>query len=290
VPELPDVDVYVDALSARIIDTQLSDIRIANPFLLRSVEPPLGNAFGCNVTSLRRIGKRIAIGLDNDGWLVLHLMIAGRLQWRDNKVALKGKHQLAAFDFEHGTMVLTEAGTRKRASLHYVEGTDSLKAHDPGGIEPLDCTEEEFIAALCKENHTIKRALTLPATIAGIGNAYSDEILHAARLSPAKQTQRLTPEEFRRLYDATRMTLVEWRERLSRAAGDDFPKKVTAFRPEMAAHGKFGKACPVCTAKIERIRYKSKETNYCPECQTGGRLLADRSLSRLLKDGWPNSR
>lgn len=288
-PELPDIDVYVESLSSRILHKTLKDIRVRNPFLVRSVEPPLSAVNGKRVVELRRIGKRIAIGFDEDYWLVLHLMVAGRLHWHDTPVLLRGKQQLAAFDFESGTLTLTEAGTKKRASLHMVRGTSALMAHDPGGIEPLTCSMPEFATRLRSENRTLKRALTNPKTFSGIGNAYSDEILHAARLSPARLTSKLNDEEVAALHGACRSVLATWRDRLRADTGKGFPEKVTAFRKDMAVHGRFGQPCPVCATPVARIRYKSRETNYCPTCQTGGKLLADRSLSRLLKDDWPDS-
>ena len=287
-PELPDIDVYIEKLRERIAGRTLETIRVSKPFLVRSFDPPLSQADGRRVTTLRRLGKRIVIGLDPDYWLVLHLMVAGRIHWHDSKVSIRGKHQLAAFDFDSGSVLLTEAGSKKRASLYLVRGDDALAGHDPGGLEVLDCTFDEFRGRLLAENRTLKRALTNPRTFSGIGNAYSDEILHAARLSPVKWTSRLTGEEQRRLYDAVVATLSEWRSRLRDDAGDGFPGKVTAFRKEMAVHGKFGEPCPACGTSVARIRYKSNETNYCPSCQTAGKLLADRSLSRLLKDDWPD--
>jgi formamidopyrimidine-DNA glycosylase len=289
VPELPDIDVYVESLRERIDGEVLDTVRVNTPFLVRSFDPPLSEAHGRRVTGVRRLGKRVVIGLEPDYWLVVHLMVAGRLQWRDDRVTLRGKQQLATFDFNKGSLLLTEAGSKKRASLYFVKGDTALEAHDPGGIEVLTCSESEFTARLLAENRTLKRALTNPRTFSGIGNAYSDEILHAARLSPVRLTSRLTAEEQSRLYSATVDTLTRWRDRLRREAGDEFPKKVTAFRDDMAVHGKFGKPCPACSTKVARIRYKSNETNYCPGCQTGGKLLADRSLSRLLKDDWPDS-
>lgn len=241
------------------------------------------------MTEIRRIGKRIVIGLERDYWLILHLMIAGRLHWREDAVSIRGKSQLAAFDFSSGTLLLTEAGTKKRASLYLVSGEDSLNEHNPGGVEPLECSCADFSERLNAENRTLKRALTNPRTFSGIGNAYSDEILHAARLSPVRLTRQLDPAEQQRLYAATQQILLTWREKLRHDSGADFPEKVTAFRPDMAVHGKFGQPCPDCGAPVARIRYKSNETNYCPGCQTGGRILADRSLSRLLKDDWPDS-
>ena len=288
-PEFPDVQLYVDKIGERVRGKTLDDIRISSPFLLRSFELPINAVFGKHVSDLRRIGKRIAIGLEDDFWLILHLMVAGRLHWHDKPQPLAGKHKLAAFDFRNGSLSLTEAGTKKRASLHLVQGDAALTEHDPGGLEPLQCTFDEFSARLMRENRTLKRALTTPRLFSGIGNAYSDEILHKAKLSPIKLTSRLTEEERCSLLDAVRQTLQGWYELLQAQAGDGFPEKVTAFRPEMAVHGKFGQPCPDCGSKVQRIRYKSNETNYCPVCQTGGRLLADRSLSRLLKDGWPDS-
>lgn len=288
-PELPDIDVYVEKLEQRIAGATLTRIRVNNPFLVRSVLPALSVAHGKSVTTVRRLGKRIVIGLDGDFWLVLHLMIAGRLQWHEAAVPLRGKLKLAAFEFNTGNLVVTEAGTQKRASLHLLDSIEALAAHDPGGIEPLECSLDEFVAGLLSENRSLKRALTNPRTFSGIGNAYSDEILHAARLSPVKLTRRLSAPEQARLYDATRATLANWRERLRAQCGDDFPAKVTAFRPDMAVHGRFGEACPECGSKVARIRYKNKETNYCARCQNNGKLLADRSLSRLLKDDWPDT-
>jgi len=286
-PELPDINLYIEKLEQRIDGSTLEDIRIQKPFLLRSVDPPLGNAIGRNVTGLKRIGKRIAIGLEGEIWLILHLMVAGRLRWLEDKATIHGRNQLAAFDSSTGSLLLTEAGTKKRASLYLVKGLEQLKQHDPGGIEPLKSGFEEFRQALLSENRTLKRALTDPRKFSGIGNAYSDEILHAARLSPIAHSHRLHAAEQRRLFDATRSTLQMWCERLRAESGHEFPQKVTAFREGMAVHGRFGKPCPACGAPVQRIRYKSNETNYCPECQTGGRILADRSLSRLLKADWP---
>ena len=288
-PELPDIDLYVEKIDERTRSCQLDDIRISKPFLLRSYELPLKVVNGKRVTEIRRIGKRIAIGLQADYWLVLHLMVAGRLHWHDTPPKIKGKIQLAAFDFSGGSLLLTEAGSKKRASLYLVQGEDELAQHDPGGIEPLCCSYAEFSARLLRENRTLKRALTNPRTLSGIGNAYSDEILHAARLSPIKLTSRLSEAEIQSLFSATRSTLERWCGLLRDQCGDDFPEKVTAFRAEMAVHGKFGKPCSVCASPVQRIRYKNNETNYCPVCQNDGRLLADRSLSRLLKDGWPDT-
>lgn len=296
-PELPDIVVYLEALEPRILGRKLVRVHLASPFLLRTVTPPIGELKGRTVRTLRRLGKRIAIGLEGDFWLVLHLMIAGRLHWRDTGASppggrLKGpapRRALASFDFEHGSLVLTEAGSQKRASLHVVEGTGGLQALDPGGLETLEADLPAFAARLSSENHTLKRALTDPHLFSGIGNAYSDEILHNARLSPLALTERLSEEEIARLYEATRGTLREWTERLRQAAGGGFPEKVTAFRKGMAVHGRFGEPCPRCGAKVQRIRYADNETNYCARCQTGGKLLADRSLSRLLKQDWPRT-
>jgi formamidopyrimidine-DNA glycosylase len=288
-PELPDINLYVEKIDERVRGQVLDDIRISKPFLVRSFDPPLSAANGKRIIELRRIGKRIAVGLEQDYWLVLHLMIAGRLHWHDKKAAITGKHNLAAFDFPNGCLTLTEAGSKKRASLYLVRGDDALAEHDPGGLEPLECSFDEFRAQLSRENRTLKRALTNPRTFSGIGNAYSDEILHAAQLSPVRLTSRLTEAEVRSLFDASRKTLDHWCTLLRDQSREGFPEKVTAFRAEMAVHGKFGESCPACGTAVQRIRYKSNETNYCPNCQTGGRLLADRSLSRLLKDDWPDT-
>jgi formamidopyrimidine-DNA glycosylase len=289
VPELPDVAVYVEALERRIAGRKLEGVRLQNPFLLRSVEPTLQSAEGRRVAGLRRVGKRIAIGLDNEVWMVIHLMIAGRLHWRKAGASLGGRQHLAAWDFEHGSLVLTEAGSQRRASLNLVRGEEGLGALDPGGIEPLECTAAAFEERLRASNHTLKRALTDPHLFSGIGNAYSDEILHRARLSPLKMTQKLTVEESARLFEATGAVLREWVERLRAEAGERFPEGVTAFREGMAVHGRFGQPCPVCGSKVQRIRYAANETNYCARCQTEGRLLADRALSRLLREDWPRS-
>lgn len=288
-PELPDIVVYIEALEKRILAKRLERVRIASPFLLRTVAPPLPSAEGQKVTRLRRMGKRICIGLENDIWLVLHLMIAGRLHWKKREAKLSPPRGLAAFDFENGTLLWTEAGSKKRASLHAVAGEAGLAALDPGGIEVLDADLDQFAAALTSANHTLKRALTDPRLFSGIGNAYSDEILFEARLSPLALTQKLKREEIERLFAATRRSLLDWTDRLRRETGDEFPEKVTAFRPGMAAHGRYKESCPRCGAKIQRIRYAANETNYCPGCQTGGRLLADRSLSRLLREDWPKT-
>ena len=281
-PELPDITAYIVALEPRIVGKRLERVRLGTPFLLRTANPPLTDAEGRTVRELRRIGKRIAIGLDGDLWLVLHLMIAGRLHWRAAGAKLAGKNMLAAFDFADGSLVLTEAGAKHRASLHVVSGVANLPAFDAGGIDVFASDLAEFRAALTAENHTIKRALTDPRYLSGIGNAYSDEILHTAQLSPILQTQKMSDEQWDRLYAATRRTLKAVDGSIEQRSKKDFPEKVTAFRPEMAAHGKFGKPCPRCGEKIQRIRYADKETNYCAKCQTGGKLLADRSLSRLL--------
>jgi formamidopyrimidine-DNA glycosylase len=267
----------------------LIKIRVNSPFLLRTYEPPLSAAEGKRVGQLRRVGKRIAIGLEDDLWLVLHLMIAGRLHWKNAGARLAGKQNLAAFDFDSGMLTLTEAGSKRRAGLWLLEGESALAELNPGGLEVLTASVERFATELKRENHTLKRALSDPRSFSGIGNAYSDEILHRAKLSPLAQTQKLSPEETARLFDAVRTVLVEWTDLLREQAGDEFPEKVTAFRPEMAVHGRFGKPCPVCGAPVQRIRYADNETNYCPRCQTGGRILADRSLSRLLKNDWPRS-
>ena len=288
-PELPDIELYVEKLTERLRGHTLTAARIGSPFLLRSYDPPLEEAHGKSVTDVRRLGKRVAIGLDSDCWLVLHLMIAGRLHWKATAPRIGGKNQLACFDFDNGHLLLTEAGHKKRASLHFVRGDAGLTQHDPGGIEPLTCSQDEFTSQLQTKNRTLKRALTDPRSISGIGNAYSDEILHAARLSPIKHTQKLNDDELQRLFESTQHVLNMWLERLRNDSADRFPEKVTAFRSEMAIHGKFGKPCPVCAAPVQRIRYKSNETNYCARCQNGGKILADRSLSRLLKDDWPAS-
>lgn len=285
-PELPDIRIYLEALERRIADRRLNEVKLASPFFLRSAEPPLETVVGRRVERLRRLGKRIAIGLEGDYWLVIHLMIAGRLQWRET-ARRPARNQVAAFAFDSGVLAVTEAGKKKRASLHVVQGERELAAHDPGGAEVFDVDFETFSAALTRGNHTLKRALTDPRILSGIGNAYSDEILHRARLSPVTLTQKLTEDELRRLYHATRDTLAEWTQGLREETGEGFPAKVTAFRDGMAVHGRYGEPCPDCGTAVQRIRYASNETNYCPRCQTGGRLLADRSLSRLLKADWP---
>ena len=288
-PELPDIDTYVAALEHRIKGKTLVAMRVGNPFLVRSVSPAPADVHGRKVRTIRRIGKRIAIGFDNDIWLVLHLMIAGRLHWKSGRPKLGGKHALAALDFDDGSLLLTEAGSKKRASLHIVAGTAGLAEHDPGGLEPLQCGFGEFAAALRSANHTLKRALTDPRILSGIGNAYSDEILHAARLSPVQLTSKLADADMRRLFEATRATLGRWREQLIRDAAGDVPSKVTAFREGMAVHGRYGLPCPECGEPVQRIRYKDNETNYCARCQTGSRILKDRSLSRLLRKDWPRT-
>lgn len=285
-PELPDVAAYISALKDRIVGQPLQRVRIADPFLLRTADPPISAVEGHTVRELRRIGKRIAIGLDGDLWLLLHLMIAGRLHWKPAGATLAGRTNLAAFDFPNGTLTLTEAGTKRRASLHVLRGEDALRAVDRGGIDVFSTDLDAFRNALTKENHTLKRALTDPHVIDGIGNAYSDEILHAAKLSPVAMTQRLTPQEWERLFAATRDTLQRWIDRLQHEAQDTFPEHVTAFRKDMAVHGRYGKPCPTCGQTVQRIRYADNETNYCPGCQTGGKILADRALSRLLGPDW----
>jgi formamidopyrimidine-DNA glycosylase len=288
-PELPDVTIYLEALESRILGRTLAGVRLGSPFVLRSVDPSLAAFRGQAVRALSRLGKRIVIAFDGELYLVIHLMIAGRLHWRPAGAPLARKIGLAAFDFPDGTLVLTEVASKKRAALHTVRGAAALAEHDPGGIEVLGADLRAFRAALLRENHTVKRTLTDPRVFSGIGNAYSDEILHRAKLSPVKMTQSLDEDEIARLSEATRDTLNEWIVRLRAQAGSDFPEKVTAFRPEMAVHGKFGKPCPVCGAPVQRIVHADNETNYCARCQTGGRLLADRALSRLLKADWPRT-
>jgi formamidopyrimidine-DNA glycosylase len=289
VPELPDVTVYLECLAPRCVGDRLDKARILGPSLLRSVDPPIAAAEGRRVVGLRRIGKRIVFELEGDLYLVFHLMIAGRFRWRPRGAKPSRKVGLAAFDFPKGTLLLTEASPTKRAHLHVVRGETALAEHDPGGLEVLSATPADFRAALVAENRTLKRALTDPHVLSGIGNAYSDEILHRARLSPVRLTQKLDDAEHAALYRATRETLSEWIARLREQVGDGFPEKVTAFRPEMAVHGRYGEPCPDCGSKVQRIRYADTETNYCATCQTGGRLLADRALSRLLKKDWPRS-
>jgi formamidopyrimidine-DNA glycosylase len=302
-PELPDVVLYIEALEKRSQGQPLERVRLASPFLLRTVEPPIAAAQGKRVRRLRRLGKRIAIGLEDDLWLVLHLMINGRLHWKACRSAptprrrwepgkgakLAGRYALAAFDFQNGALTLTEFGPKKRASLHLVRGEAALLEHDPGGLDVFEIDLDTFRAALARENHTLKRALTDPRLLSGIGNAYSDEILHRARLSPLAMTEKLSAEESARLYAAARATLADWTERLRAHYRDDFPEKVTAFRPDMAVHGKYGQPCPDCGTAVQRIRYADNETNYCPRCQTGGQLLADRAFSRLLRKDWPRT-
>jgi len=288
-PELPDITAYIAALEARIVGQRLEKVRLSSPFLLRSVQPPVADAEGRTVQKLRRVGKRIAIGLEGDLWLVLHLMIAGRLHWRKRDAKLGGRQNLAAFDFPQGSLVLTEAGSKRRASLHVIAGEEGLASLDAGGIDVFDADLETFRTVLTAENHTLKRALTDPRLLSGIGNAYSDEILHAAQLSPVTLTQKMKPEEWERLFAASRNTLKLWMDRMVAEAQSEFPEGVTAFRPDMAVHGKYGKLCPRCGDKVLRIRYADKETNYCARCQTGGKVLADRSLSRLLGSDWPRT-
>jgi formamidopyrimidine-DNA glycosylase len=289
VPELPDIAAYIEALEPRVMGRTLQRVRVGSPFLLRTLEPPPASAEGRVVSGLRRIGKRIAMGVEGDVWLVLHLMIAGRLHWRPPQPKLGGRQNLAAFDFAHGSLTLTEAGSQRRASLHVVRGEEGLRGLDPGGIDVLEADLAEFREALTFENHTLKRALTDPRAFSGIGNAYSDEILHAARLSPIAQTRKLTAEEIARLHAATRETLALWLDRLRAEARQKFPEKVTAFREGMAVHGRYGQPCPRCGEKVLRIRYAGNETNYCARCQTAGKVLADRGLSRLLGKDWPRT-
>jgi formamidopyrimidine-DNA glycosylase len=289
VPEFPDIELYLHALRARILDQPLERIRIASPFLVRSVDPPIDQAHGKLVVGLRRLGKRLVWQLEDDLFLVIHLMIAGRFKAADRGAKIPGKVGLAAFDFPHLSLLLTEAGSQRRASMYLVRGEAELAAHDPGGIEVTTSTVEQFGAALTRENHTLKRALTDPHLLSGIGNAYSDEILHAARMSPMLLTSKLTPEQIEHLHAHAVGVLRKWRDDLIAETGEKFPEKVTAFREGMAAHGRFGKPCPACGTPIQRIQYAANEANYCPTCQTGGKLLADRGLSRLLKDDWPKS-
>jgi formamidopyrimidine-DNA glycosylase len=288
-PELPDITAYITAIESRILGQTLTQVRVNSAFLMRTAVPPLSAADGRTVRELRRVGKRIAFGLDGDLWLVLHLMIAGRLHWRAPAAKLAGRNALAAFDFATGSLVLTEAGTKRRASLHVVQGDAALEAMDPGGIDVMSSTPESFRGALTRENRTLKRALTDPRIVSGIGNAYSDEILHAAQLSPIALTGKLSGDEWLRLHTATLQTLQLWTDRLNAEAATGFPEKVTAFRPDFAVHGRFEQPCPRCGEKIQRIRYADNETDYCARCQTGGKVLADRSLSRLLKSDWPRT-
>ncbi len=288
-PELPDIELYLTALRPRILDAQLDKVRIANPFLLRSVDPPLSAVNGRKVVDVRRLGKRIVFQLETDLYLILHLMISGRLAWKKNNTNVPKKVGLAAFDFSTGSLILTEAGSKRRASLYLEVGEEGLLNHDPGGIEVLEVTQKVFSSRLTLRNHTLKRALCDPSLFSGIGNAYSDEILHAAGFSPFKQTQSLNGDEMATLFEATKSTLKMWAERLQVETGTSFPTKVTAFRKEMSVHGKFGEPCPVCATPVQRVKYASNETNYCPVCQTEGRLLKDRGLARLLKEDWPKS-
>jgi formamidopyrimidine-DNA glycosylase len=289
VPELPDLTVYLEALEPRVVDQPLEGVRLPSISLLRTVDPPVSAACGLRVRELRRLGKRIVFAMEEELFLVFHLMIAGRFRWRERGAKPPGKRGHGAFDFPTGTLLLTEAGTRKRATLHVLRGEDALAEQDPGGLEPLDCTSVVFAEVLASENHTLKRALTDPHLFSGVGNAYSDEILHRARLSPVKWTSRLTNEEITRLFEATRTTLIDWTERLRAEVGEGFPEKVTAFREGMAVHGRFREPCPECGSPVQRIVHAENETNYCARCQTGGKLLADRALSRLLKKDWPRT-
>ena len=288
-PELPDILLYLHALRPRVVGRQVQRIRLVSPFLLRSVEPPLTAIDGRTIVNLHRLGKRVVFEAEGELFLVFHLMIAGRFRWKPPGAPVPGKVGLLAIDFEHGTLVMTEAGTKRQASLYVAQGREALDRHDRGGLEVLEASLPAFAQALTRENHTLKRALTDPHLFSGIGNAYSDEILHAARLSPFKQTSGLTDEETRRLYEATRATLTQWTTRLQEETGEAFPEKVTAFREGMAVHGKYGQPCPVCGTPVQRIVYAANEANYCVTCQTGGRLLADRSLSRLLREDWPRT-
>ncbi|MEP7242178.1 MAG: DNA-formamidopyrimidine glycosylase family protein [Gammaproteobacteria bacterium] len=288
-PELPDIAVYIEALEQRVRGARLESSRVAHPFLLRTFDPPISELNGLRVVSLRRVGKRIALGFEGDRWLVIHLMIAGRLHWFSAGEKRSARAVLAAFIFDAGTLTLTEAGSKRRASLYVFGSEQELQRHDPGGLEVLEATFEEFRVRLTAENHTLKRALTNPRSFSGIGNAYSDEIFHRAGLSPVALTQKLDDAAIRRLYEAIRVVMPEWTQRLRADSRGEFPEKVTAFREEMAVHGRFGKPCPVCGTSVQRIRYAENETNYCPRCQTGGKLLADRALSRLLKSDWPRT-
>jgi len=288
-PELPDIELYLHALRPRIAGQTLEKIRIASPFLVRSFDPPIDQSFGKKVIALGRLGKRLVWQLDGDLFLIIHLMIAGRFKWADRSAKVPGKVGLAAFDFDHGTLILTEAGSQRRASLYLVKGKNAVQEHDPGGLDVLTSSVAEFGTALTRENHTLKRALTDPHLLSGIGNAYSDEILHAAKMSPMLLTSKLTPAQIEWLHAQTIGVLTKWRDDLIAETGEKFPEKVTAFREGMAAHGRYGKPCPVCGTPIQRIQYATNEANYCPTCQTGGKLLADRGLSRLLKDDWPKS-
>ena len=288
-PELPDILLYLHALRPRVVGQRVSGVRLVSAFLLRSIDPPLASVEGRIVTDLHRLGKRVVFELERELFLVFHLMIAGRFRWRPAGASVPGKVGLMALDFDAGTLIMTEAGTKRQASLYVVQGREALERHNPGGLEVLNIDLATFVEALRRDNHTLKRALTDPHLFSGIGNAYSDEILHAARLSPFKQTAALTSEEAARLFDATRSVLSSWIDRLQSETGSDFPEKVTAFREGMAVHGRYGKPCPVCGSPVQRIAYASNEANYCVACQTGGRLLADRSLSRLLREDWPRT-
>lgn len=288
-PELPDIVVYLEALGRRVLGRRLEKVRLRDIFVLRTAVPPIDSLAGRRVVALRRLGKRVVLGFEGEGWLVIHLMIAGRLQWSEQGAKSTARNVLAELVFENGILALTEAGTKRRAAVHVVDGTAGLAAHDPGGLDVLACSAAEFAATLRKENHTLKRALTDPRAFSGIGNAYSDEILHAAKLSPVMLTQKLGEDDVERLRAATREVLQRWTERLRNETGAGWPAKVTAFRPEMAVHGKFGQPCPVCGTSVQRIVYAENEVNYCPRCQTGGKVLADRSLSRLLKSDWPRT-
>jgi formamidopyrimidine-DNA glycosylase len=288
-PELPDVTIYLEALAERVLQQPIQKVRIASPFVLRSFDPPINEAEEKKVLALRRLGKRIVFALEDELFLIVHLMIAGRLHWKPRGAKIARKYGQAAFDFPNGTLLLTEAGTKKRASIYLVRGEAALREHDPGGLDVLDATLERFREMLTRENHTLKRSLTDPRLFSGIGNAYSDEILHRARLSPVRLTQQMSKDEIERLYHAARESLTEWIDRLRAERGSRFPEKVTAFRPDMAVHGKYRKPCPMCASPVQRIVHAENETNYCAECQTGGKLLADRSLSRLLKDDWPRT-
>ena len=288
-PELPDILLYLRALESRIVGQRVTAVRLASPFLLRSVDPPLSAVEGRRIVGLRRLGKRVVVGAEGELFLVFHLMIAGRFRWKPSGASIPGKVGLLALDFENGTLILTEAGSKRQASLHIVQGEANLAQHDPGGLEVMDADLAAFAETLRRGNHTLKRALTDPHLFSGIGNAYSDEILHSARLSPFKQTGGMSDEEVRRLYEATRLTLSQWTARLQRETGDEFPEKVTAFRQGMAVHGRYRQPCPDCGAPVQRVVYAANEANYCANCQTGGRLLADRSLSRLLRDDWPRT-
>jgi formamidopyrimidine-DNA glycosylase len=289
VPELPDILLYLHALRSRVVGHRVEGVRLASPFLLRSIDPPLASVAGRTIVDLHRLGKRIVMEAEGELFLVFHLMIAGRFRWKPRGTRIPGKVGLLAIDFDHGTLLLTEAGTKRQASLYVVQGRGALADHDPGGLQVLDADLAAFDRALRSDNHTLKRALTDPHLFSGIGNAYSDEILHAARLSPFKQTQSLTDDDVRRLYESTRTTLLQWIARLRHQAGEEFPDKVTAFHEEMAVHGRYGKPCPDCGSPVQRVVYAANEANYCATCQTGGRLLADRALSRLLREDWPRT-